>query len=272
MVEDRPKDIEFVKKRYDEGSKLFDQYENTLAARLYHEVEWERLVKAHLPEDRNAKILDAGGGTGRMTLPLAKMGYGVTLCDLSPGMLEVAKEKLQKEGVLNRVHVVKADIASLPFPDEDFALVVCLHGPFSIADSLRAAGELTRVMKRGGEIIVDAHSRYWAARQELRKNPEAALKLAKSQLNHAYDIFGDWCQVFSPKELRELFERNGIRVIETFGSFAELLPVEIQQAREWNDELLSQVVEVMMHLGREPSVLGLSFVLRLVGVKNIVAP
>jgi len=268
MLEDKPLDSEIVRKRYDKSPRTFDEYEKTFVGKLYNELEWEGLVKSHLPEDRNAKVLDAGGGTGRMTLPLAKMGYQVTLCDLSPGMLGVAKEKLQREGVLNRVKVVEADVASLPFPDEDFALVLCLHAPFSIADSLKAAVELTRVMKRGGKIIVDAHSRYWAARQELRKSPEAALKLAKSQFNRAYDIFGDWCQVFSPTELRELFERNGIEVIATYGSFTELLPVEIQQVREWDDEFMSQVVEVMMYLGREPSVLGMSFILRLVGVKK----
>jgi len=268
MLEDKPLDIEIVRKRYDKSPGTFDEYENTFVGRLYHELEWEGLLKSHLPDDRNAKVLDAGGGTGRMTLPLAKIGYQVTLCDLSSGMLGVAKEKLQREGVLDRVKMVEADIASLPFPDETFALVLCLHGAFSIADSFKAAAELTRVMRRGGKIIVDAHSRYWAAIHELSRNPEASLKLAQSRLNRAYDIFGDWCRVFSPEEIRELFESNGIGVIAIGGSFAELLPREIQQAREWNDELLSQVVEVMMRLGRERSVLGLSFILRLVGVKR----
>ena len=168
MLEDKPLDIAIVKKRYDKFPGIFDECENTFVGKLYNELEWEGLLKSHLPEDRSAKILDAGGGTGRITLPLAKIGYKVTLCDLSSGMLDVAKEKLQKEGVLNRVTIVEADIASLPFPDETFALVLCLHGPLSIADSLKAAGELTRVMKRGGEIIVDAHSRYWAAMHKLK--------------------------------------------------------------------------------------------------------
>lgn len=268
MLEDKPLDSEIVRQRYDKFPGTFNEYENAFVGKLYSELEWEGLVKWHLPEDRNAEVLDAGGGTGRMTLPLARMGYQVTLCDLSPGMLGVAREKLQKEGVLNRVKIVETDIASLPFPDETFALVLCLHAPFSIADSFKAAGELTRVMKRGGKIIVDAHSRYWAAKHAVSRNPEVALKLAKSELNRAYDIFGDWCQVFSPEELRELFESHGIKVIETRGGFTELLPAEIQQVREWNDEFLSQVVEVMTYLGREPSVLGMAFILKLVGVKK----
>jgi len=268
MLEDMPLDVEIIKHRYDQFPRIYDEYSKTFEGKLHHEIEWEILLKSHLPENMDAKILDAGGGTGRITLPLAKMGYQITLCDVSSGMLDVAKEKLHNEGVQNRVKIKEADIASLPFPDESFDLVICLHGPLSIADSLKAAGELTRVMKRGGKIIVDAHSRYWAVKNELRKNPDAALKLAKSELNHAYDIFGDWCRVFSQKELRELFEKNDIKVISTYGSFIETLPLEIKQAREWSDEFLSQVMEIMIYLGSEPSVLGLAFVLRLIGVKN----
>ena len=268
MPEDKPLPVDVIKKRYDQFPRIYDEYSKTFEGKLHHEIEWEILLKSHLPNNMDAKILDAGGGTGRITLPLAKMGYQVTLCDVSSGMLDMAKEKLQIEKIQDKVIIEETDIASLPFPDEIFDLVICLHGPFSIADSLRAAGELTRVMKRGGKIIVDAHSRYWAVKNALRKDPDTALKLAKSELNHAYDIFGDWCRVFSPKELQELFEGHGIKEISIYGSFIESLPIEVKQAKEWNDEFLSQTVESMICLGSEPSVLGLAFVLRLIGVKN----
>jgi len=49
----------------------------------------------YLPKNKNAKILDGAGGTGRIRLPLAKMEYSVTLCDISPGMLDVAKKKMR---------------------------------------------------------------------------------------------------------------------------------------------------------------------------------
>lgn len=50
-----------------------------------------------------ASIPDAGGGTGVIALPLARMGYEVTLSDLSPGQLRVAEEKLRKTGLLEDV-------------------------------------------------------------------------------------------------------------------------------------------------------------------------
>ena len=158
MLEDKPKDVKIIKEMWDEKSKTADEWERTFECRLARELEWERLLKNYLPKDKDAKILDAGGGTGRMTLPLANLGYQVTLSDLSPGMLAVAKEKLQKEGLLDRVNIKEADLASLPFNDETFDFVIRLHGAFSYPNSLKAAKELTRVTKKGGKIIVDALS------------------------------------------------------------------------------------------------------------------
>jgi ubiquinone/menaquinone biosynthesis C-methylase UbiE len=268
MLEDKPEDAKIIKEMWNEKSKTADDYERTFECRLARELEWERLLKTYLPEDRNAKILDAGGGTGRMTLPLAKLGYRVTLCDLSPGMLAVAREKLQTEGLLDRVEIKEADLVSLPFNDETFDLVICLHSAFSYPDSLKAAKELTRVMERGGNIIVDALSRYWAVAHELNNNPEMALKLLKLEANYTYDRHGDWIRAFSPEELEGLFEENGIKVIGIYSILYSLLPKEILEKQEWDDKSLSQVVEIMMYLREEPSVIGMAPELTLVGEKR----
>jgi len=90
--------------------------------------------------------LDAAGGTGRITLPLAKMGYSVTLCDISPGMLNVAKQKLLREGVLDKVEILECDVHKLRFADESFDFVLCWDG------MIETAKELVRVTKKGGKI------------------------------------------------------------------------------------------------------------------------
>jgi len=43
-------------------------------------------------------ILDAGGGPGRYTIDLAKLGYDVILLDLTPRLLRIAKRKIRREG------------------------------------------------------------------------------------------------------------------------------------------------------------------------------
>jgi len=264
MLEDKPEDVRSVKRRFDKISKIFDYSEKTFEAKLEWEMEWEGLLKSYLPKDKGAKILDAGGGTGRMTLPLAKLGYHVTLSDLSPGMLAVAREKLERNELLDRVEIKEADISSLPFHDESFDLVVCLHGAFRTID---AAKELARVVKRGGKIIVDALSRYGASVYELNNNPETTLKLLKSEVNHAYDFHRDWMRVFSPEELKGLFEKNNIKVIGIYGSFYPLLSREILEKQRWDDKFLNQVVAIMTYLRDTPSVIGMAGELLLVGEK-----
>ena len=270
MRDDNPEDTRVVKRMFDEMSRSYDNLEKTLEGRLSRELEWEKLLKIHLNKDRHTKILDAGGGTGRLTLPLAKLGYQVTLCDLSPGMLAIARDKLKEEGLSDKVEIKEADLTSLPFHDEVFDLVVCLHGAFCMADSQIAVKELTRVMRSGAMIIVDTLSRYWAVTHELNTNLKLAYELAKSERNHAYHAFGDWQRVFSPEEFKGLFERNNIKVINLYGSFyqlLELLPDESLQEQEWNDDFLSQLVEIMMYLRNNPSVIGMARELILVGEK-----
>jgi ubiquinone/menaquinone biosynthesis C-methylase UbiE len=93
-------------KRRDRRARRYDEWCETFDGAVGTCVDLE-LLKKYLPENRDAKILDAAGGTGRVTLPLAKMGYSVTLCDISSGMLNVARQKMRREGVLDKVKIVE---------------------------------------------------------------------------------------------------------------------------------------------------------------------
>ena len=46
-----------------------------------------------------ARVLDVGGGSGVVAVPLAEQGYDVTLLDSSEGMLRVAEERIETAGV-----------------------------------------------------------------------------------------------------------------------------------------------------------------------------
>jgi ubiquinone/menaquinone biosynthesis C-methylase UbiE len=266
MSGDSPRKIEDVRKEWDELSSSYDGYFNTFEGKLDEYLRW-KLIKECLPEDKTTRILDAGGGTGRVTLSLARMGYRVTLCDLSPGQLGVAEEKLREKGLLEEVEIREADIAALPFPDEFFDLVLAVRGPISLAtDSSKAVMELSRVTKRGGRICVDVSSRYWAAMNEYDKDPVTALKLIRSELDHARGAHG-FGRVFSPEELEEIFERNGIEVKGIYGDFAYYFPEEMRKATKWEERLYHQVTEIIERLSREPSVTGMGNDLILVGEK-----
>jgi ubiquinone/menaquinone biosynthesis C-methylase UbiE len=197
------------KKFWDDQAKTYDaihdEFAKTLGGKVDEQMSWE-ILKENLPEDKSAKILDAGGGTGRWTLPLVKMGYQVTLSDISTGMLGVAREKLRKEGLLDRVEIREADVADLPFTNELFDFVLCWGGPLSCADSERGASELVRILKRGGKILVDVINRYYAALHRFEGDPGVAVKMAKSEFNSS-----PWGRILSLEEFREMFEDRRMR-------------------------------------------------------------
>ena len=61
---------------------------------LRHQLLWHYLQTVLPAPSPELSVLDAGGGTGEMTRPLLEKGYRVTLNDISPDVLAIAREKL----------------------------------------------------------------------------------------------------------------------------------------------------------------------------------
>jgi ubiquinone/menaquinone biosynthesis C-methylase UbiE len=264
MSQHKSRDIEAIRGRWDERAKRYDEYYKTFEGAVEHYVDWE-LLKGYLPQIRDARILDAGGGTGRITLPLAKMGYSVTLCDISRGMLEVARQKLLREGVLDRVEILECDICELRFADESFDFALCWNG------MLEAARELIRVTRREGTISVFLVNRCRGAIDLFPEDPASALALFKSRSDYVYDE-GERYRAVSPEEARELFEAQGIRVLDIYAvcGWMDLLRIsqELRESSNWDEGFFSQVTEMALRLSREPSVKGMSRHLVLYGEKT----
>ncbi|OYD16526.1 hypothetical protein CH333_03230 [candidate division WOR-3 bacterium JGI_Cruoil_03_44_89] len=254
MAEDRPKDIERVRKRWNEHANRYDGWYERFEGAVEHYVEWE-LLKGRLPQNRDAKILDAAGGTGRITLPLAKMGYSVTLCDISTGMINVAKQKLIKERISDKVKILECDVGDLPFPDESFDFILCWDG------MIEAANELIRVTKRGGKISIFLMNRCREAIDLLPEDPASALALIKSRLDYIYHD-EEKHRAVTAEDARKLFEAEGIRVIDIYAvcGWLNVLPIpeKVRESRNWDEKFFRQVAEMLLRLSKEPSVKGMS--------------
>jgi SAM-dependent methyltransferase len=111
----------------------------------------------HLPA--GARVLDIGGGPGRYALWLARRGHPVSLGDLSPELVEIARQRVAEEGLESLVsEVAVVDACDLSrWADGSFDAALSL-GPFyhlvEPADRERAAGELVRVLRPGGLAFV----------------------------------------------------------------------------------------------------------------------
>jgi len=101
-----------------------------------------------LGDIKGKKVLDAGAGTGRLTVELARLGAEVTVLDISEEMLKILQKKNPK------VKIVVGDVENMPFEKESFDLVVAAFVIVHLKNPIRFFDEVYRVLKDGGKFLV----------------------------------------------------------------------------------------------------------------------
>jgi SAM-dependent methyltransferase len=103
-------------------------------------------------------VLDVATGTGQPALTIAEKVVGPTGrvigVDLSPEMLEVAKEEAAYQGLTNVVFQIVKDESLSMFSDDTFDAVVCRNGLMFMPDPVKALKAFRRVLKPGGKASV----------------------------------------------------------------------------------------------------------------------
>lgn len=107
---------------------------------------------------RGEKVLEIGYGTGHALEQLAKARVEVVGIDLSEGMRSVARRRLERAGLADRVRLDLGDARALPYEDGHFdaafmSFTVELFDPPDIAKVL---GEASRVLRAGGRLGIVA--------------------------------------------------------------------------------------------------------------------
>jgi len=102
--------------------------------------------------ERGMRVLDAACGTGNAAIPAAAAGAYVTGVDIAPNLLEAARERARRARL--NIRFDEGDVEALPYPDASFDLVVSMFGAIFAPRPERAAAELIRVCKPGGQIAM----------------------------------------------------------------------------------------------------------------------
>ena len=98
------------------------------------------------------RVLDAGCGSGRLTVAVALGGVAVTGMDTNAAQLEVAAQRAAEEGVA--VTLLEADFnEALPFADATFDAVVSRLSVMAATDPVATLRELARVLEPGGRLV-----------------------------------------------------------------------------------------------------------------------
>ena len=111
---------------------------------------WSNWVFDQYHIEENYRVLEFGCGTGNFWKEketLLQNNIEITLTDISPLMIEKAKEKL---GSNKKFTFQKMDIQNVPFPDNCFDIIIANHMLYHVPDIDKALSEVKRVLKTDG--------------------------------------------------------------------------------------------------------------------------
>ena len=108
-----------MKHDFNHKAETFDSPKNIFLANLVYQA-----IEKQLDFLSDKEILDFGGGTGLLALPLAKQAKSVTLVDISEKMLEQARLKAEQQDIKN-IQFLEQDLLANPLEQEFELIVVC---------------------------------------------------------------------------------------------------------------------------------------------------
>jgi len=102
------------------------------------------------------RILECGVGTG-ISLPYYSRGHRITGIDLSPEMLDIARERVASAGLDHVEALEVADASNLPMTDASFDTSVAMFVLTVVPDPKAVMAELARVTRPGGAVVLVSH-------------------------------------------------------------------------------------------------------------------
>lgn len=185
------------------------------------------------------KVLDIGSGPGELSMEIAKRladGGFLQGVDLSPQMIELAKRIAEQQKRKN-VAFVTGDALDLEFEDNSFDVVVSSNAFPWVPDRQKFLTEVLRVLKPGGRLgLVALSSRCY---QEFF-HTFARVAAGNPDLfphERPHDSMG--ARLHTPKELAELVEEAGMKVIKRFAASTEE-PIEPDAYLERVDAIVGE--------------------------------
>lgn len=142
-----------VEEMFDNISPKYDALNHILSVNI--DKIWRKKtikkLKPYFPET----ILDIATGTGDFAVAATKLGeVKITGIDISEGMLKVARKKIFKKNLGDKIEFHKADSEKLPFEDNLFDAATVGFGVRNFENLNKGLSEIYRVLKPGGVFFV----------------------------------------------------------------------------------------------------------------------
>jgi demethylmenaquinone methyltransferase / 2-methoxy-6-polyprenyl-1,4-benzoquinol methylase len=190
---------------------------------------WKRFAVEASGVKEGERVLDIAGGTGDLsTLFWEQVGRTgeVWLTDINNSMLTIGRDRLLDEGAA--VSAAQCDAEKLPFPDNYFDCISVAFGLRNMTHKDVALGEMLRVLRPGGRLIVLEFSKVWKPLQRFYDlysfNVLPAMGKLIAQDSESYRYLAESIRVHpSQEELKQLMQQAGFDRVEYFNLTASVV-------------------------------------------------
>jgi demethylmenaquinone methyltransferase/2-methoxy-6-polyprenyl-1,4-benzoquinol methylase len=145
---------EQVAEMFDRIAGRYDFMNRFLSART--DIGWRRKAINMLATDDPQTILDIATGTGDMAIMACRLlnPQRITGIDISEQMLEIGRKKVEKEGLVDKIHLQTGDSETINFEANTFDAGMVAFGIRNFESLEKGLGEIFRVLKPGARLVI----------------------------------------------------------------------------------------------------------------------
>ncbi len=139
---------------FDHIAPVYDRINHLLSLGI--DRQWRRRSIRALGKFHPRRILDISTGTGDFAILTARMlrPERIVGADISEGMMAVARQKVEREGLSGTISFSREDCQSLSFESDSFDAVTVAFGVRNYADLDTCLQEIRRVLRPGGHLLI----------------------------------------------------------------------------------------------------------------------
>jgi SAM-dependent methyltransferase len=177
---------------------------------------------------RPLRVLDLGGGTGGLAVPIAELGHDVTVVDPSPDALASLSRRCAERGVADRVHAVQGDADALADVVANQPVdLVCCHGTLEVVDEPQVTlAAIAGVLAPGGHLSLVAAQRLAVVLARVLAGQFGEAHEALTSADGRWGAHDPLPRRFDADTLRAMVEQVGLEVDGIHGVrlFSDLVP------------------------------------------------
>ena len=213
---------EQVEQMFDNIAPTYDKLNHIMSLNI--DRMWRRRVMRIVRRSKAHKIMDVATGTGDLAIAMAKRVDRTQILgvDLSEEMLAVARRKVEKQGLEERIMLEKGDAENLTMvTTESIDAATVAFGVRNFENIERGLSEIYRTLKPGGKLVVLEFSmpknrlvRWVYSQYAHRLLPRIGGVISKDK--QAYTYLPDSVEEFpSPERFAEILRGVGFKSVKT---------------------------------------------------------